>query len=77
MRARPTLGYRVIGVVETEPSAVAPDPSTYEDIPVIGNLETLPEAIRDSGANEVIIADPQVNGDALFEVMMRCGRRRG
>ena len=33
--------------------------------------------IRDSGANEVIIADPQVNGDALFEVMMRCGRRRG
>ena len=44
---------------------------------MIGNLESLPEAIRDSGANEVIIADPQVNGDALFEVMMRCGRRRG
>jgi exopolysaccharide biosynthesis polyprenyl glycosylphosphotransferase len=33
--------------------------------------------IRDSGANEVIIADADVNGDALFEVMMRCGRRRG
>jgi exopolysaccharide biosynthesis polyprenyl glycosylphosphotransferase len=33
--------------------------------------------IRESGANEVIIADPQVNADALFEVMMRCGRRRG
>ena len=46
-------------------------------MPVIGNLESLPEVIRDSGANEVIIADPQVNGDALFEVMMRCGRRRG
>jgi exopolysaccharide biosynthesis polyprenyl glycosylphosphotransferase len=37
----------------------------------------LPEVIRESGANEVIIADPEVNGDALFEVMIRCGRRRG
>ncbi len=46
-------------------------------MPVIGTLKSLPEVIRDSGANEVIIADPQVNGDALFEVMMRCGRRRG
>ena len=77
MRERPSLGYRVIGVVETESSAVTPEPNSYEDVPVIGNLETLPEVIRDSGANEVIIADPQVNGDALFEVMMRCGRRRG
>ena len=75
MRERPSLGYRVIGVVETE--ANASDASTYEDVPVVGSLETLPEVIRDSGANEVIIADPQVNGDALFEVMMRCGRRRG
>ena len=77
MRERPALGYRVIGVVETESIAVASSPTTYEDVPVIGDLESLPEVIRDSGANEVIIADPQVNGDALFEVMMRCGRRRG
>ena len=76
MRDRPSLGYRVIGVVETEPSLVAPG-QTYENVPVIGDLKSLPEVIRDSGANEVIIADPQVNGDALFEVMMRCGRRRG
>jgi len=77
MRERPTLGYRVIGVVETEPNAVAAGRDSYENVPVIGNLQTLPEVIRDSGANEVIIADPQVNGDTLFEVMMRCGRRRG
>jgi exopolysaccharide biosynthesis polyprenyl glycosylphosphotransferase len=76
MRERPALGYRVIGVVQTEPSAVAPG-QTYENVPIIGDLKSLPEVIRDSGANEVIIADPQVNGDALFEVMMRCGRRRG
>jgi len=76
MRERPALGYRVIGVVETVASAPAASLS-YEDVPIIGTLESLPEVIRDSGANEVIIADPQVNGDALFEVMMRCGRRRG
>ena len=73
MRERPALGYRVIGVVETEPGQTL----NYEDVPIVGALESLPEVIRDSGANEVIIADPKVNGDALFEVMMRCGRRRG
>jgi exopolysaccharide biosynthesis polyprenyl glycosylphosphotransferase len=76
MRERPALGYRVIGLVDTKPAE--PNQSdSYEGVPVVGTLQELPEAIRDSGANEVIIVDPQVNGDALFEVMMRCGRRRG
>ena len=75
MRERPALGYRVIGVVDTQ--AGANQTESYEGVPVVGTLEGLPETIRDSGANEVIIADSQVNGDALFEVMMRCGRRRG
>ena len=74
MRERPALGYRVIGVVDTRPVDA---PSSYEDVPVIGTLDSLPEVIRDSGANEVIIADADVNADTLFEVMMRCGRRRG
>jgi len=74
MRERPALGYRVIGVVDT--TRVDAQVS-YEDVPVIGTFDSLPEVIRDSGANEVIIADADVNADALFEVMMRCGRRRG
>ena len=74
MRERPSLGYRVIGVVDTRS---VDSHLTYEDVPVIGTLESLPEVIRDSGANEVIIADADVNADTLFEVMMRCGRRRG
>ena len=76
MRERPTLGYRVIGIVDIKP-VEGRDAETYEGVPVISNLEGLPEAIRDSGANEVIIADPDVNAEALFEVMIRCGRRRG
>ncbi len=76
MRASPSLGYRVIGAVDssTPGSGVS---ETYEGIPVISDLAGLPEAIRESGANEVIIADSQVDGDTLFDVMMRCGRRRG
>jgi exopolysaccharide biosynthesis polyprenyl glycosylphosphotransferase len=76
MRERPALGYRVIGVVENKRNE-AESCGTFEDVPVVGDLRSLPEAIRDAGANEVIIADPQVDGDALFDVMMRCGRRRG
>ena len=76
MRERPSLGYRVIGLVDTDAAELEPI-GNYEGVPVIARLEGLPDAIRDSGANEVIIADPQVSGDALFEVMIRCGRRRG
>ncbi|HEY8188358.1 MAG TPA: sugar transferase [Pyrinomonadaceae bacterium] len=75
MRERPSLGYRVIGVVDSGSSGGVP--RVYEGVPVVSDLASLPEAIRESGANEVIIADSHVDGDALFDVMMRCGRRRG
>lgn len=85
MRERPALGYRVIGVVEATPTNSlryksgerGRGDSFFEGVPVVGDLKELPEAIRDAGANEVIIADANVDGDALFEVMMRCGRGRG
>jgi hypothetical protein len=40
MRERPALGYRVIGVVDTTPLT---QQSTYEDVPVIGTLDSLPK----------------------------------
>ena len=76
MRERPSLGYRVIGAVD-DGTYNAGVPGTYEGVPVVSDLAGLPEAIRQSGANEVIIADSHVDGDALFDVMIRCGRRRG
>jgi exopolysaccharide biosynthesis polyprenyl glycosylphosphotransferase len=76
MRERPSLGYRVIGAVES--GGFGPDsPGTYEGVPVVSDLAGLPDAIRESRANEVIIADSAVDGEALFDVMIRCGRRRG
>jgi exopolysaccharide biosynthesis polyprenyl glycosylphosphotransferase len=76
MRETPSLGYRVIGAVDSGTLNTGA-PETYEGVPVISDLAGLPEAIRESGANEVIIADSHVDGDTLFDVMMRCGRRRG
>jgi exopolysaccharide biosynthesis polyprenyl glycosylphosphotransferase len=76
MRERPALGYRVIGVVENGviDSRV---PLMFEGVPVVSDIKGLPDAIREARASEVIITDPRVSGDALFDVMMRVGRRRG
>jgi exopolysaccharide biosynthesis polyprenyl glycosylphosphotransferase len=77
MRARRELGYRVIGVVDTGAVKGVPLGEEFEGVPVVADLDGLPEAIRETGANEVIITDTTLSGDMLFEVMMRVGRRRG
>jgi exopolysaccharide biosynthesis polyprenyl glycosylphosphotransferase len=76
MRAHPELGYRVIGIVENG-QVTTRSPSAFEGVSVIGTLKDLPAAIRESQANEVIISDPNVPGEALFDVMIQTGRRRG
>jgi exopolysaccharide biosynthesis polyprenyl glycosylphosphotransferase len=76
MRERPALGYRVIGAVESG-ELDSRGEQTYEGVPIVSDLAGLPDAIREAGANEVIFADSHVDGDTLFDVMMRCGRRRG
>jgi exopolysaccharide biosynthesis polyprenyl glycosylphosphotransferase len=76
VKERPILGYRIIGVVESEPLS-SDTPSDFEGVPVLGDFGGLPDAIRESHANEVVITDPRISGDALFEVMMKVGRKRG
>ncbi|HEY3028296.1 MAG TPA: sugar transferase [Pyrinomonadaceae bacterium] len=76
MRERPELGYRVIGLVENG-NVIPTEGSTFEGIPIIGDIRGLPDVIRESGANEVIITDPSVPGELLFDVMMQSGRGRG
>ena len=76
MRARPSLGYRVVGVVESVPRS-AETPETFAGAPLLCDITELPEAIRAYGINEVIVTDARLAGDTLFEVMMRVGRRRG
>jgi exopolysaccharide biosynthesis polyprenyl glycosylphosphotransferase len=76
MRERRELGYRVIGIVESGRLGEG-TPGEFEGVPVVSDIEGLPEAIRETHANEVIITDPNVSGDVLFDVMMRVGRGRG
>lgn len=76
MRERPELGYRVIGVVENGRLGEGV-PDEFDGVPVVAGIDALAEAIRETRANEVIITDPKVPGDLLFDVMMRVGRNRG
>jgi exopolysaccharide biosynthesis polyprenyl glycosylphosphotransferase len=76
MRARPALGYRVVGVIESAPADDA-TPDEFAGVPVVSDIAGLPEAIRAARVNEVIVTDPRISGDTLFEVMMQAGRRRG
>ena len=74
LRARPEVGYRLIGVIENGP--LRPDtPEEFEGVPVVGGVRDLAEVIRETRANEVVVTDPSVSADLLFDVMMRVGRR--
>ncbi len=75
MRERPEIGYRVIGVIDSElQSEKAPE--SFEGVPVICGSQDLAEAILETRAHEVIITDPNVPSSMLFEVLMRIGRSR-
>ncbi len=76
MREQRELGYRVIGVVESGAAFDDSMADEFEGVNVVCDIEGLPEAIRETGANEVIITDPRLPGDLLFDVMMRVGRQR-
>lgn len=70
---RPDLGYRVVGLIDTDEESSTHD---RNGIPVIGTLEDLPELIRQIHIQEVIITDTSVQPEFLFETMMKVGRHR-
>lgn len=75
MRERPDLGYRIIGVIDSR-TGVEAATEDFEGTPALGGTDRLAETILASGAEEVIVTDTRVSGDALFDVMMRVGRHR-
>jgi exopolysaccharide biosynthesis polyprenyl glycosylphosphotransferase len=66
---RRELGYRVVGVVST-------GDANDSGLNVVGEIDRLPDIIRELGAEEVIITDTNVESSLLFDVMMQVGRRR-
>jgi exopolysaccharide biosynthesis polyprenyl glycosylphosphotransferase len=75
MQTKRELGYRVIGVVFDSKFQISN--SKFCDIPIVGTLDNLPEIVVKTGASEVIITEQNVSSEVLFDVMMRCGRRKG
>lgn len=70
---RPDLGYRVVGLVDTENEFL---PEYTTGIPIIGKFEDLPKLIKRIHIQEVIITDSTVTSEVLFETMMKVGRHR-
>ncbi len=75
LRQRRDLGYRVVGVVETDGIKPHSWPADLVDI-IAGKFENLSEIIRDLEIQEVIITDNNIPSEELFEAMMQVGRKR-
>ncbi len=92
LQERTDLGYRVVGIVESELRITnyelqnsLDDNETIRNpqsairnlsVPVVGTLADLPEIIRDLAIQEVIITDDSVPSEKLFEAMMSIGRKQ-
>lgn len=72
LNERKSLGYEVIGVVEC---GSQPDASFFASgAKIVGDIDDLPDLIRDLSIQEVIITDNNLPGSALFETMLQAGR---
>ncbi len=71
MRAKPQLGYRIVGVLSTSP---APGETSPLSSLRVGHVEDLPEIVRRFRIEQVFITDPALNPDLLFETILRCWR---
>ena len=73
LKERSDLGYRVVGIVGENSKFNTQDLS---EVPIVGNLDDLPEIIRELEIQEVIITDNQIPSEKLFEAMMQIGRKQ-
>ena len=89
LKARPDLGYRVVGIVKSdlnrrdaemqsylENLTLNSTAEVYSGIQIVGDLEDLPNVIRELEIQEVIITDSRLPSETLFEAMMKIGRRQ-
>lgn len=75
LQTRPDLGYRVVGIVDSDVQNEKFKANGY-DIPVIGKMSDLPLLIKQLAIQEVIITDNSLSHEVLFEAMMKIGRKQ-
>ena len=89
LRERTDLGYRVVGIIATENTEKSGNElkkhsatyvnsvaKTFSDTLIVGDLDDLPDVIRELAIQEVIITDSNLPSEKLFEAMMQLGRRQ-
>jgi exopolysaccharide biosynthesis polyprenyl glycosylphosphotransferase len=70
VRQMPGLGYRVIGFVDGE----APAGQQIMGVPVLGNVDDLPNLIREHEIEEVIIGRSELTHQEALAIISRCER---
>ena len=68
----PKLGRRVVGFVTTNGSP--PKSQTLSHWPTLGSYDEMHRFIRLYGIGEVLITDPDIPTQMLFDTMVKCGR---
>ena len=90
LKERRDLGYRVVGIIATRAQSSTAEENkkslrnsvpqwlklSWRKCPIVGNLDDLPEIIRELEIQEVIITDNTIPSDMLFEAMMQIGRKQ-
>jgi exopolysaccharide biosynthesis polyprenyl glycosylphosphotransferase len=76
LKERRDLGYRIVGALRTDGAANEDSDTGTFPTPIVGNLDDLPEVIRQLEIQEVIITDAEIPSEKLFESMMSLGRKR-
>jgi exopolysaccharide biosynthesis polyprenyl glycosylphosphotransferase len=68
----PKLGRRVVGFVTSD--GQPPKSESLRSWPTLGRYDELHRFIRQHGVNEVLITDPEIPPQLLFDTMVKCGR---
>jgi exopolysaccharide biosynthesis polyprenyl glycosylphosphotransferase len=71
IRESPSLGYRVIGIVDDETRTKA-----VQNSPVLGKIDDIPDLIEAEQVNEVIVAMPEASHHEILKIVNKCDRAK-
>lgn len=71
--AHPGTGIRPVGFIDDDPAKAGTD---VDGVPVLGGREAIPDALRSTGAGEILIALPSLHGEVIREIIETCRHER-